>query len=61
MFLAFIRLQIFVIVRIVTMIIRAVEAENYTHALEGKAMFSEGLLIAEQVCRSTLGTINALF
>ena len=50
MLLSFVRIQIFQIVRVATMVIRIVEAVNYSSTLKGKATFSEGLLIAEQVC-----------
>lgn len=48
-FLEFLRLQAFEVIRVATMIVRIFGAENVTHALEGMATFSEGLLIAAQV------------
>lgn len=49
MLLSFLRIQIFEIVRVVTMILRIAGAVNYTNALKGKASISENLIIAEQV------------
>lgn len=56
MLMSFIRLQLFEVIRVATMIVRIVGAENYTHATEGTAAFSESLLIAEQVCLVCLAT-----
>lgn len=48
-FWSFIRMTIFQLLRITTMILRAVDGKNIQDIIEGKGNFNEGLFIGEQV------------
>lgn len=48
---SFIRLNLFELVRVTTIILRAVDGKNIQDTIEGKGTFNQGLFIGEQVSR----------